>query len=134
MGLFHHYLAIVEIQYARNDTDFHRGTFRARGDVIEIFPASSDAISVRIELFGDIVDAIHEIDPLTGKSLKPAVLDRAWTKLTFTDDPIASSLRQSAAAALALGFISSSDLANIYDLTLLNKVLTAQGKQAISTA
>ena len=60
---------LVEIQYARNDTDFHRGTFRARGDVIEIFPASSDAISVRIELFGDTVDAIHEIDPLTGKSL-----------------------------------------------------------------
>ena len=60
---------LVEIQYARNDTDFHRGTFRARGDVIEIFPASSDAVSVRIELFGDTVDAIHEIDPLTGKSL-----------------------------------------------------------------
>nr|MBI3613588.1 excinuclease ABC subunit UvrB [Nitrospirota bacterium] len=50
-------------------TDFHRGTFRARGDVIEIFPAASDAHSVRIELFGDTVDAIHEIDPLTGKSL-----------------------------------------------------------------
>ncbi len=61
---------LVEIQYARNDLDFHRGTFRARGDVIEIFPASSDAVSVRIELFGDVVDAIHEIDPLTGKSLK----------------------------------------------------------------
>ena len=60
---------LVDIQYARNDTDFHRGTFRARGDVIEIFPASSDAHSVRIELFGDTVDAIHEIDPLTGKSL-----------------------------------------------------------------
>ncbi|HEV8540723.1 MAG TPA: excinuclease ABC subunit UvrB [Nitrospiraceae bacterium] len=60
---------LVEIQYQRNDTDFHRGTFRARGDVIEIFPASSDANSVRIELFGDQVDAIHEIDPLTGKSL-----------------------------------------------------------------
>jgi excinuclease ABC subunit B len=60
---------LVEIQYSRNDTDFHRGTFRARGDVVEIFPASSDAISVRIELFGDTVDAIHEIDPLTGKSL-----------------------------------------------------------------
>ena len=59
----------MEIQYARNDLDFHRGTFRARGDVIEIFPASSEAKSVRIELFGDIVDAIHEIDPLTGKSL-----------------------------------------------------------------
>ncbi|WP_447979661.1 excinuclease ABC subunit UvrB [Candidatus Nitrospira bockiana] len=60
---------LVEIQYSRNDTDFHRGTFRARGDVVEIFPASSDAVSVRIELFGDTVDAIHEIDPLTGKSL-----------------------------------------------------------------
>lgn len=60
---------LVEIQYERNDTDFHRGTFRARGDVIEIFPASSEAKSVRIELFGDIVDAIHQIDPLTGKSL-----------------------------------------------------------------
>ncbi|MDE3119678.1 MAG: excinuclease ABC subunit UvrB, partial [Nitrospirota bacterium] len=60
---------LVEIQYARNDTDFHRGTFRARGDVIEIFPAASDAHSVRVELFGDQVDAIHEIDPLTGKSL-----------------------------------------------------------------
>jgi excinuclease ABC subunit B len=61
---------LVEIQYERNDMDFHRGTFRARGDVIEIFPAASDAHSVRIELFGDTVDAIHEIDPLTGKSLK----------------------------------------------------------------
>jgi len=61
---------LVEIQYARDDMDFHRGTFRARGDVIEIFPASNDAVSVRVELFGDVVDAIHEIDPLTGKSLR----------------------------------------------------------------
>ena len=61
---------LVEIQYARNDMDFHRGTFRARGDVIEIFPASNEAVSVRIELFGDVVDAIHEIDPLTGQSLR----------------------------------------------------------------
>ena len=60
---------LVEIQYARSDVDFHRGTFRARGDVIEIFPASNDAVSVRIELFGDVVDGIHEIDPLTGKSI-----------------------------------------------------------------
>src|SRR5215475_8328825 len=61
---------LVEIQYARNDVDFHRGTFRARGDVIEIFAASNEAISVRIELFGDVVEAIHEIDPLTGKSIR----------------------------------------------------------------
>ncbi|MBD0316053.1 MAG: excinuclease ABC subunit UvrB [Nitrospiraceae bacterium] len=60
---------LVDIQYERNDIDFHRGTFRARGDVIVIFPASSEAKSVRIELFGDVVDAIHEIDPLTGRSL-----------------------------------------------------------------
>src|SRR5690349_2442212 len=61
---------LVDIQYARNDIDFHRGTFRARGDVIEVFPASNEAISVRIELFGDVVDAIHEIDPLMGKSIR----------------------------------------------------------------
>src|SRR6188474_2019734 len=61
---------LVDIQYARNDVDFHRGTFRARGDVIEIFPASNEALSVRIELFGDTVDAIHEIDPLTGKPIR----------------------------------------------------------------
>ena len=61
---------LVEIQYERNDMDFHRGTFRARGDVIEIFPASNEAVSVRVELFGDVVDAIHEIDPLTGKSIR----------------------------------------------------------------
>jgi len=61
---------LVEIQYARNDTDFHRGTFRVRGDVIEIFPASAEDRSVRIELFGDEVEAIHEIDPLTGRSLQ----------------------------------------------------------------
>ena len=61
---------LVEIQYQRNDLDFHRGTFRVRGDVVEIFPASSDDQSLRIELFGDQVDAIHEIDPLTGQSLR----------------------------------------------------------------
>src|SRR3989338_6684064 len=60
---------LVEIQYQRNDMDFHRGTFRVRGDVVEIFPAASEDLSLRIELFGDQVDAIHEIDPLTGKSL-----------------------------------------------------------------
>ena len=61
---------LVEIQYQRNDMDFHRGTFRVRGDVVEIFPAASEDLSLRIELFGDQVDAIHEIDPLTGKSLR----------------------------------------------------------------
>ena len=61
---------LVEIQYSRNDLDLQRGTFRVRGDVIEIFPAASDSNTIRIEMFGDEVEAIHETDPLTGASLQ----------------------------------------------------------------
>jgi len=57
---------LVEIQYERNDIDFHRGTFRVRGDIVEVFPAYEDR-AIRIELFGDEVEAISEIDPLRGK-------------------------------------------------------------------
>ncbi len=60
-------LRLVEIQYERNEVDFHRGTFRVRGDVIEVFPAHEETLAIRIELFGDIVDAISEIDPLRGR-------------------------------------------------------------------
>jgi excinuclease ABC subunit B len=62
---------LVEIQYERNDIDFHRGTFRVRGDVIEVFPAHEENRAIRIELFGDEVDAISEIDPLKGKMIEP---------------------------------------------------------------
>jgi len=65
---------LVEIQYERNDIDFHRGTFRVRGDVVEVFPAYEDALAIRIEFFGDAVDGIYEIDPLRGKVLR--ALDR----------------------------------------------------------
>jgi excinuclease ABC subunit B len=58
---------LVEIQYERNDIDFHRGTFRVRGDVVEIFPAYEEALAIRVEFFGDTVDAVYEIDPLRGK-------------------------------------------------------------------
>jgi excinuclease ABC subunit B len=58
---------LVEIQYERNDIDFHRGTFRVRGDVIEVFPAHEENRAVRIELFGDEVENISEIDPLKGR-------------------------------------------------------------------
>jgi excinuclease ABC subunit B len=61
---------LVDIQYERNDTDFHRGTFRVRGDVVEVFPAYEEAKAIRVELFGDEVEAIHEIDPLRGKILR----------------------------------------------------------------
>jgi excinuclease ABC subunit B len=57
---------LVEIQYQRNDLDLHRGTFRARGDVVEIFPAYDD-LAVRVELFGDEVESIVQLDPLTGE-------------------------------------------------------------------
>ena len=62
---------LVEIQYERNDIDFHRGTFRVRGDVIEVFPAHEESRAIRIELFGDEVDAIAEIDPIRGKIIQP---------------------------------------------------------------
>lgn len=61
---------LVEIQYERNDIDFARGKFRVRGDVIEVYPASSESNCIRIEMFGDTVDAISEIDPLRGLVLK----------------------------------------------------------------
>ena len=59
---------LIDLQYDRNDMDFHRGTFRVRGDVLEIFPAASDDKAVRVEFFGDEIDRITEIDPLTGEA------------------------------------------------------------------
>jgi excinuclease ABC subunit B len=59
---------LVAMQYERNDVDFHRGTFRVRGDVVEIFPAYEDDTAVRVEFFGDEVEAIREMDPLRGVS------------------------------------------------------------------
>jgi excinuclease ABC subunit B len=61
---------LVEIQYERNDIDFHRGTFRVRGDIVEIFPAHDDERALRIEFFGDTVEAIAEIDPLRGQVIQ----------------------------------------------------------------
>jgi len=62
---------LVEIQYERNDIDFHRGTFRVRGDIIDIFPAHEENRAIRIELFGDEVDRISEIDPIRGMVIGP---------------------------------------------------------------
>jgi len=60
---------LVDIQYERNDVDFHRATFRVRGDVVEIFPAYEEATAIRIEFFGDEIDGISAVDPLRGKVL-----------------------------------------------------------------
>jgi excinuclease ABC subunit B len=61
---------LVDMQYQRNDYDFHRGTFRVRGDVIEIFPAYEETRAIRVELFGDTIETLAEIDPLRGKVLR----------------------------------------------------------------
>ncbi len=61
---------LVELQYQRNDMDFHRGTFRLRGDVLEVFPAHAEDFAIRVEFFGDDVDAISRFDPLTGSRIE----------------------------------------------------------------
>ena len=58
---------LIEIQYNRNDMDFHRGTFRVRGDVVEVIPANAEETAIRVEFFGDEIDRIVEIDVLTGE-------------------------------------------------------------------
>ncbi|WP_119459146.1 excinuclease ABC subunit UvrB [Rhodospirillaceae bacterium SYSU D60014] len=63
----------VELQYKRNDADFHRGTFRVRGDSVEIFPAHFEDRAWKLSLFGDEIESLHEFDPLTGE--KTAALD-----------------------------------------------------------
>ena len=73
---------LVELQYKRNDTDFHRGTFRARGDTVEIFPAHLEDRAWRLSLFGDEIESIREFDPLTGEKMEPL------------DDTSSSGLRQ----------------------------------------
>ena len=60
---------LIELQYSRNDTDFRRSTFRVRGDVVEIFPASNSEVAIRVEFFGDEIDKIYEVEGLTGNKL-----------------------------------------------------------------
>ena len=58
---------LAELQYTRNDIDFRRGTYRVRGDVIDIFPAESDELAIRLELFDEEIENISSFDPLTGE-------------------------------------------------------------------
>jgi excinuclease ABC subunit B len=61
---------LVSMQYSRNDYDFHRDTFRVRGDRVEIFPSYEDKKAIRVEFFGDTIESIYEIDPLSGKVVR----------------------------------------------------------------
>lgn len=60
---------LVEIQYQRNDIDFHRGTFRVRGDIVEIFPASNSEVAIRVEFFGDEIERISEVEVVSGRQI-----------------------------------------------------------------
>ncbi len=61
---------LVAIQYERKHADFHRGTFRVRGDIVEIFPAYEEDVAIRVEFFGDEIDSLWEVDPLRGKKIR----------------------------------------------------------------
>jgi excinuclease ABC subunit B len=80
---------LVELQYERNDLDFHRGTFRVRGDVIEVFPAYEAETAIRIEFFGDEIESLAEIDPLRGvvkRTMKSTVIFPASHYVTPADE------------------------------------------------
>ena len=80
---------LVDIQYDRNDIDFHRGTFRVRGDIVEVFPAAEDSSAIRFEFFGDEIERISEIDPLRGSirnELENATIFPASHYVTYDED------------------------------------------------
>jgi len=109
---------LVEIQYERNDHDLHRGTFRVRGDVVEIFPAYESDRVVRIEFFGDIIDSISEVDPLRGRSVRK--LDRA---LIFPGSHYATSHDK---LATAIKRIRAELKERLKELTAADKLVEAQ--------
>jgi len=69
---------LVAIQYKRDDLDFYRGSFRCRGDLVEIFPSYEDNVAIRIEFFGDYIDSIKLFHPLTGQTIKELLLCRIY--------------------------------------------------------
>ncbi len=110
--------SLVDIQYERNDLDFHRGTFRVRGDTIEVFPPYEEARAIRIEFFGDVVERIQEFDPLRGLAL--AELDKA---AIFPNSHYVSAPET---RTRALGGIRAELAERLQALTAANKLVEAQ--------
>ena len=77
---------LAELQYTRNDADFHRATYRVRGDIIDIFPAESDSEAVRVQLFDDEIEAIHLFDPLTGEVFHEVPRYTIYPKTHYVSD------------------------------------------------
>nr|WP_291317314.1 DEAD/DEAH box helicase family protein [Desulfuromonas sp.] len=109
---------LVEIQYERNDVDFHRGSFRVRGDTVEIFPAYEEKRAIRVEFFGDEVEALSEIDPLRG-----AVLDRIPRTAIF---PASHYVATRPTLDRAIGEIQEELRERIQHFRAQNKLLEAQ--------
>jgi excinuclease ABC subunit B len=109
---------LVEIQYSRNDIDFHRGSFRVRGDTVEVFPAYEEDRALRIEFFGDEVETISEIDPLRGQ-----VIDRLPSTAIF---PASHYVATQPTLDRAIRDIQSELRERIESLRAGNKLLEAQ--------
>jgi NitT/TauT family transport system substrate-binding protein len=122
-------------QFVTTLLEVKKGYLDAHADVVQnLIAGLSDAINLITTNPTQAKKEVNDgINKLTGKSLKPAIIASAFSHVTFTLDPIASSLQTNADNAKALGFLKSSDLGQIFDLTQLNKVLQAQGKPAISS-
>jgi len=130
---------LVEIQYSRNDVAFTRGSFRVRGDVVEVFPAYEDSRAVRIEFWGDEVEAISEIDPLRGVTLRRVpkvaiypgshyVTDRSTQKRAIRS--IQDELRERLGALTADGRLLEAqrlEQRTLYDLELLEQMGYCKG-------
>jgi excinuclease ABC subunit B len=109
---------LVDIQYERNDLDFHRGTFRVRGDTVEVFPAQEEERAIRIELFGDEIEALQLVDPLRGRAL--ARIERA------TIFPSSHYVTPEAERKRALGTIQAELAERLAELRAAGRLLEAQ--------
>lgn len=109
---------LVDVQYTRNDIDFKRGTFRVRGDVVEIFPASREEMCIRVEFFGDEIDRIREVNYLTGEILRE--------RDHFAIFPASHFVTREEKMKLAIQRIENELEARLTELRSENKLLEAQ--------
>ncbi len=109
---------LVDMQYQRSDFDFHRGTFRVRGDVVEVFPASEENRAIRIEFFGDTIESISEVDALRG-----AVLRRLGSAAIY---PASHYVATAAGMEKAIRSIRAELKERLAELRAANKLLEAQ--------
>jgi NitT/TauT family transport system substrate-binding protein len=114
---------IVRTKFLEDHPEAVKGLLEGHVNAVDFVNDSTDTAKT-------VVNA--GIEKITGKPLKHETIDRAWTEMTFTEDPIASSLRESAKDAEAVGLLDPVDLSGIYDLDLLNEILATRGETEVS--